>query len=181
MRITTGILGGRTITAPKTTATRPMSDKVRAALFNVVGDVSGMIVLDAYAGSGAVGFEALSRDAARVVAVESARQPTLAIQANQRAFELSWGYELHQVTVETWLARWLNRPTEVLRFDLIVADPPYDHLKTDVLEKLGSLLVADGILVISHSARRDTPDLDHLTLITTKTYGDTALSFYKPS
>ena len=181
MRITTGSLGGRTVAAPKTTATRPMADKVRAALFDTLGDVSGAIVLDAYAGSGAVGFEALSRGAARVVAIESARQPAATITANQATFDLTWGYELHQTTVETWLARWLRPPAEPSAFNLIVADPPYDHLRVNVLEKLGSLLKTDGILVVSHSSRRDVPELDNLICTDTRIYGDTALSFYKPT
>lgn len=182
MRITTGSLGGRSVTPPKTTVTRPMADKVRAALFNVVGDVSGMIVLDSYAGSGAIGFEALSRGAARVVAIERARIPANTIKANQKALGgLTWGYELHQMAVEAWLTRWLGSPTEMPAFDLIVADPPYDHLKLDILEKLGSLLVLDGILIVSHSSRLDLPRLARLTHIDTKTYGDTALSFYKPT
>jgi 16S rRNA (guanine966-N2)-methyltransferase len=181
MRITTGTLGGRTVTAPKAAGTRPMADKVRAALFNVIGDVSGAIVLDAYAGSGAVGFEAVSRGALRVVAVEGARQPIMAIKANQEALDLTWGYELHQSTIETWLARWVARPTEMPAFDLIVADPPYDRLRPDVLEKLGSLLLSDGILVVSHSSRLEPPELTRLTLIDHKTYGDSTLSFYKPA
>jgi 16S rRNA (guanine966-N2)-methyltransferase len=182
MRITTGIFGGRTVTAPKTSATRPMADKVRAALFNVVGNVSGAIVLDAYAGSGAVGFEALSRGAVRVVAVEGGRAAARAIQVNQATLGgLTWGYELHQITIEAWLARWLSRPADMPVFDLIVADPPYDFLKADVLEKLGSLLVPDGILVVSHSSRLAAPELVRLTQIEHKTYGDTALSFYKPT
>lgn len=179
MRITTGTLGGRTVTAPKTAGTRPMADKVRAALFNIIGDINGAIVLDAYAGSGAIGFEAASRGAARVVAVENARQPATTIKTNQKALELTWGYELHQSMVETWLARGMNRPTEMPAFDLVVADPPYDRLRPDVLEKLGSLLKSEGILVVSHNSRLELPDLVGLARVNHKTYGDTALSFYK--
>lgn len=168
--------------APKTTGTRPMSDKVRAALFTIIGEVDGAIVLDAYAGSGAVGFEALSRGAARVVAVESTRTAGVAIKANQKALGLTWGYELYQTTVEAWLARWTTRAAEMPAFDLIVADPPYDRLRPDVLGKLGSLLApADGILVVSHGSRLEPPKLARLALINSKTYGDSALSFYKPA
>jgi 16S rRNA G966 N2-methylase RsmD len=107
----------------------------------------------------------------------ASKQPATTIKANQDALGLTWGYELHQTTVETWLAR----PTEMPVFDLIVADPPYDYLKPDVLEKLGSLLSPDGTLVVSHSSRLDPPRLARLALIDAKTYGDTALSFYKPT
>jgi 16S rRNA (guanine966-N2)-methyltransferase len=178
MRIVAGKLGGRTLVAPKTRDTRPMTDKVRAALFDSVGDITDMMVLDAYAGSGAVGFEALSRGAARVIAIESARPAIRAVHANVEALDVSWGYELHETSVETWLARRGDTPWH---FDVITADPPYASLKPDIIEKLGGLLVPDGLIVVSHSARMELPELEGLILQQTKAYGDTGLSFYKPA
>ncbi|HEX7259794.1 MAG TPA: 16S rRNA (guanine(966)-N(2))-methyltransferase RsmD, partial [Candidatus Saccharimonadia bacterium] len=145
MRIVGGVYGGRSLTAPKGNGTRPMTDKVRAALFDSLGAISGASVLDVYAGSGAVGFEALSRGAGNVQAIEHARSAIQAIQANQSALDLTWGYALHQKKVEAWLA---HRSNEV--FDIVIADPPYEYLKTDVLEKLGILLKPQGIMVVSH-------------------------------
>lgn len=178
MRITTGSLGGRMVVPPKTTTTRPMADKVRGALFNVVGDVGGMIVLDAYAGSGAIGFEALSRGAERVVAIESGRAAAQALMTNRETLGVGHEYQLANTTVETWIKR---NAAASSGFDLVVADPPYDQLQPAVLEKLGSLLEQEGILVVSHSSRLDLPPLVHLDHIDTRNYGDTALSFYKPT
>jgi 16S rRNA (guanine966-N2)-methyltransferase len=178
MRIVAGKLGGRTVVAPKTRDTRPMTDKVRAALFDSMGTIQDTVVLDAYAGSGAVGFEALSRGAARVIAVESARPAIRAIHANVEALDVSWGYELHEDSVETWLARRSDVPQH---FDVIIADPPYASLKPDIIEKLGRLLAPDSLIVVSHTARLELPELEGLILHQTKTYGDTALSFYKPA
>ena len=163
--------------SPKSTATRPMADKVRAALFNVVGDISGMIVLDAYAGSGAVGFEALSRGADRTVGIEFGRAATQAIKTNTEKLNVGNEYKLSNTTVEAWLKHQPPAPI----FDLIVADPPYDRLQPAVVEKLGSLLKPGGILVVSHSSRLELPQLARLIHIDTKMYGDTALSFYKPT
>jgi 16S rRNA (guanine966-N2)-methyltransferase len=87
MRIVGGSLGGRIITNPKTRATRPMTEKMRAAIFDILGDVSDLAVMDAYAGSGAIGFEAASRGAGRVVAIESSRGATHIIQSNQKALD----------------------------------------------------------------------------------------------
>ncbi|HUC87134.1 MAG TPA: 16S rRNA (guanine(966)-N(2))-methyltransferase RsmD [Candidatus Saccharimonadales bacterium] len=179
MRIIAGELGGRVVMAPKTRGTRPMTDKVRAALFDAVGSVQDITMLDAYAGSGAVGFEALSRGAQQVVAVESARPALTAIQANQQSLGIAWGYSLYQMSVETWLAR--HSLADSQRYELIVADPPYDRLAADVLEKLGSLLQPSGWLVVSHSSRRPAPALSGLELAADKVYGDSALGFYKPA
>src|SRR4051812_35455574 len=121
MRIATGIYGGRVITAPKSAGTRPMTDKVRTALFDILGPLDGKTVLDAYAGSGAIGFEALSRGAARVTAIEMATGAVKTLQANQAYLGLGIEYGLVRSKVEAWLAR---PQTQSERFDLIIADPP---------------------------------------------------------
>ncbi len=173
MRVVSGVYGGRIIAAPKHAGTRPMTDKVRAALFDGLGAIANASVLDVYAGSGAIGFEALSRGASDVQAIEQARSAIKTIQANQAALGLSWGYTLHQMTAEAWLAH----PTDQL-FDLIVADPPYERIKPDILEKLGTLLKSEGIMVVSHSSRLGGFDLEGLVQEGTKVYGDTQLSSY---
>jgi 16S rRNA (guanine966-N2)-methyltransferase len=175
MRIIAGELGGRTLVAPKTQATRPMTDKVRAALFDILGPVDGLTVLDAYAGSGALGFEALSRGAQQVVAIESARPALAAINQNRQSLGLEWGHILQASTVESWLAR---SPAQT--FNVIMADPPYSQLKPDVIAKLGARLAAGGILVLSHSQQVPALTVEGLELMTTKLYGDSRLSFYKP-
>ncbi|HUC20344.1 MAG TPA: 16S rRNA (guanine(966)-N(2))-methyltransferase RsmD [Candidatus Polarisedimenticolaceae bacterium] len=174
MRIVAGTYGGRSIIAPKSSGTRPMTDKVRAALFDSLGDLQDVSVLDAYAGSGAVGFEAFSRGAGNVEAIEQAWAAVKVIKANQAALGIDWGYALHQVTVESWLAHQTDK-----RFDIVIADPPYERIKVDVLEKLGRLLAPQGLLVVSHSSRVETPKLEGLTRISNKVYGDSTLSTYQ--
>lgn len=174
MRLTGGIYGGRTIVAPQTHATRPMTDKARQAIFNALGDVEGLAVLDVYAGSGAMGLEAVSRGAGPVVAVESARLASQAIAQNSKSLGLAVEFRPLTMTVESYLAR---NPGD--RFDLIIADPPYAQLNVDVVERLGGLLNASGLLVVSHSARHEAPELGGLSLVRTRVYGDTGISLYR--
>jgi 16S rRNA (guanine966-N2)-methyltransferase len=178
MKILSGKLGGRPFDQPKTRAVRPLSEKVRAALFDVTGPVDGLTVLDAYAGSGAAGFEAASRGALLVDAIEANDRVAKIIAANARTLGLDWGYVLHQVTVATWLASPAQQPP-AHRYNLIIADPPYAQLDSDVLGRLAAYLQPSGVLAVSHSSRTEPPVLSSVELVRHKVYGDTALSFYK--
>jgi len=177
VKIIAGELGGRPIEQPKTRAVRPLSEKVRAALFDVFGSPASLTVLDAYAGSGAAGFEAASRGAALVEAIEANARVAKTIQANARCLNLEWGYVLHQMTVETWLASPQQQPPTP-RYGLIIADPPYARLDRDVLQRLTAYLTEGGVLALSHSRKTPPPALSGVELKVAKTYGDTALSFY---
>ncbi len=174
MRVIGGSLGGRQFDQPKTTATRPMSEKVRAALFDVLGSVSGLSVLDVFAGSGALGFEALSRGAKSVVAVEQSATVATTVRGNIQSLRLVESYRLIEQSVEHWLSGQGNA-----RFDIVLADPPYEQLNIEILSKLGALLGTSGLLVVSHSSKISSPALQSLSLIKHKIYGDSALSFYR--
>lgn len=178
MKILSGSLGGRPFEQPKTRSVRPLSDKVRAALFDVVGDMNGLTVLDAYAGSGAAGFEAASRGALLVDAIEANGRVARIIQANAKSLGLDWGYVLHQLTVESWLASPAQQPPAP-RYDLIIADPPYAQLDSDVIDRLAAYLSPTGVLAVSHASKRLDLELSGASLIKHKVYGDTALSFYR--
>ena len=176
MKILGGTLGGRSFSQPSSATVRPLSDKVRAALFDVYGDVSGQSVLDAYAGSGAAGFEAASRGAAMVEAIEANVKVVGVITDNARMLGLDWGYQLRHMTVSTWLAR---APDALPQYDLVIADPPYASLEPDIIERLAACLGPEGVLVLSHSSKRPSPALDGAEIIKQKVYGDTALTFYR--
>lgn len=178
MKILAGELRGRPLAQPKTRATRPLSDKVRAALFDVIGNPTGLAVLDAYAGSGAAGFEALSRGAVLVDAIEANARVARTIQQNAADLGLDWGFVLHQVTVASWLASPAQTPPAP-RYGLIIADPPYAQLDPDILDRLAAFLTPGGVLAVSHSSKLPSPELQSVALVKQKTYGDSALSFYK--
>ena len=178
MKIQSGYLKGHVFEQPKTSAVRPLSDKVRAAIFDVVGNPEGMTVLDAYAGSGAAGFEAISRGALMVDAIEANARVARVIVENSRQLELDFNYIIHQVTVETWLASPAQTPPEP-RYHVIIADPPYGQILPDVLSRLGAFLLPEGVMCVSHTSKVELPVLESLGLVRGKIYGDTSLSFYK--
>jgi 16S rRNA (guanine966-N2)-methyltransferase len=178
VKVLSGNLGGRVFDQPKTTAVRPLSDKVRAAIFDIVGSPEGFVVLDAYAGSGAAGFEALSRGALMVDAVEANSRVARVIASSAKKLELDWGYVLHLVTIETWLASPSQQPPQS-RYNLIIVDPPYARIDIDILARIGQYLHANGVMCISHSSKLELTMLESLELVRRKDYGDTSLSFYK--
>jgi 16S rRNA (guanine966-N2)-methyltransferase len=178
VKVLSGQLKGRPFEQPKTRSVRPLSDKVRAALFDVVGPIDQLAALDAYAGSGAAGFEAISRGALLVEAIEANARVARVITQNAHALGLSGGYILHQVTIETWLASPRQNPREQ-RYGLIIADPPYAKLDIDVLNRLSAFLIPGGVLALSYSSKTPQPVLKSVELVAAKKYGDTALSFYK--
>jgi len=180
LRIVAGRLRGRRLRLPAETAFRPTSDRVREALFNILGqDLSGFDVLDLFAGSGALGFEALSRGARRVVFVES--NPKTAAALRRAAEQLGCAEESRVVIgrVEDVLDRSrLGGP-----FHIILADPPYDAaVERTIVDTIdGSrLLGLHGTLVVERESRNVQPaGAAGLRLIRTAEYGRTALDFFK--
>jgi 16S rRNA (guanine966-N2)-methyltransferase len=178
MKVIAGQLRGRPFEQPKSRSVRPLSEKVRAAIFDVIGPVGGLTVLDVYAGSGAAGFEAVSRGAVLVDAIEANARVAKTIESNAHSLGLDWGYVLHQMTVATWLASPAQQ-TDKQRYDLIIADPPYAQLDADTIERLAAYLKPGGVMALSHASKTPSPMLKSAELATAKTYGDTAVSFYK--
>ncbi|MDC3952722.1 16S rRNA (guanine(966)-N(2))-methyltransferase RsmD [Polyangium jinanense] len=180
MRVIGGSLGGRRLVAPSGHATRPTSDRVREALFNVLGDVSGAAVLDLYAGTGALGIEAISRGASRVVFVENGRPALAALRQNLA----SLGIEGTSRVITQPVTRALASLSPFGPFELILLDPPYAALAeaARVLEAIAaetSNLAAPGARVVFEHASRDAPPKPgRLVLDETRIYGDTAISLY---
>lgn len=184
MRVIAGRLGGRRLVAPRGAETRPTTDRVREALFSALGDVSGAAVCDLYAGTGALGIEALSRGAARAVFVESGRAALAALRENLASLDLGQIARVIPLPVE----RALDRLTQVegdAPFDLVLMDPPWAALPAAAaaagrLVRLG-LLAPPGRparLVLEHARRDAAPAIPGLSLESTRTYGDTAVSLY---
>jgi 16S rRNA (guanine966-N2)-methyltransferase len=168
MRIIAGELKGRRFDAPRGTATRPSSDFIRETAFNLVGPVEGATVCDLYAGSGGLGLEALSRGAVSCVFVDSSAQACAAIASNLTRLGLS--ARLERRDVPRWLAH------EARRFDLIVCDPPYDSDAAPALAPgLVRILAPAGLLVYQTSARVE-PQLEGLTVTTSRRYGSARLT-----
>ena len=194
MRIIAGTLKGRRLESPDWEGLRPTSDKLRETLFNVLAArVPGARVLDGYAGTGAVGIEALSRGASHVTFVERDRRACALIEANLERCGVADGYAIIPPAVLQAIAA--LREGGGPPFDLVLLDPPYAgpraagsetsaaHAVSEdirgVLEAVGAIVAADGIVVLEH-ARKRTPPAAAGVLRRTRELasGDSALTFY---
>jgi 16S rRNA (guanine966-N2)-methyltransferase len=171
MRIIAGTHRGHRIAAPKGTATRPTSDRVRENAFNLIGPVDGADVLDRFAGSGAMGLEALSRGAESVVFVESDRDACRTINANLDKLHLN----------ATVLCQDVIRAvgSERREYDLVLCDPPYDYDRARLEPQLARLLADDGLLVYESSGREEPPAPPGLTQTTSRKYGSARLTLFR--
>lgn len=166
VRIIAGNLRGRTIFTPGD-GTHPMGERERLALFNMVqGFLPGALVLDAFSGSGALGIEAISRGADEACFVEKSRKACQVIRENLR--DLGMGGEVFCENV-------VNFTTDK-RFEVILADPPYDRFEVTEVAHLTQFLKDGGILVLSHPG--EAPELPETKLLKTKKYAGARISIY---
>jgi 16S rRNA (guanine966-N2)-methyltransferase len=171
VRIVAGSRRGHRIAAPKGEATRPTSDFVRETAFNLIGPVDGAAVIDLYAGSGAMGLEALSRGADSCVFVESDREACRTINANLDKLRLA-GRVLCQDVARALAA---DRAT----YDLVLLDPPYGDPPPERLAgHLARILAPDGLVVYETAAAVE-PELDGLTVRTSRRYGSARLTLFE--
>lgn len=178
MRVIAGRLGGRRLQAPKGKATtRPTSDRVKEALFSTLGDLHGAVVLDLFAGTGALGIEALSRGAARAVFVERDRAAVAAIRANLAALELDGSRAELRVGDARGALRAAREAGET--YDLVFVDPPYDHARewAGELAELLPAVLGPGARVVVESDRRAPAGLP-LAVAQSKRYGDTTITIH---
>ena len=177
MRVIAGSLKGRRLQAPAWEGLRPTSDKLRETLFNVLAPrIAGALVLDGYAGTGAVGIEALSRGAAHVTFVERDRRAAALIETNLKGCGVADRYAIIRARFAG-----TERPPSGGAFDVIFLDPPYGA--ADLISAIGAAepLVSDRTLLVVEHAKRDVPPESHGTLIRTRVLasGDSALAFYR--
>jgi 16S rRNA (guanine966-N2)-methyltransferase len=177
VRIVAGSRKGHRIAAPKGTATRPTGDRVREAAFNLVGPLDdAVVVLDLFAGSGAMGLEALSRGARRCVFVESDRAACKVIEANLEKVRLSGALVLNRDAI-----RVLREEGAAGRqYDLVLVDPPYGEwkrLEGSLAGLLPPVLASDGLLLVETDGRTE-PVLP-LDLVTSRRYGSARLTLFR--
>jgi len=176
VRVIAGAFKGRRLKAPTWEGLRPTSDKLRETLFNILAPrVPGARVLDGYAGTGAVGIEALSRGAASVLFVEQDRRALALVRANLAACGVEQGY-----TIESGeIVAALRRMPAGAGFDLILLDPPYDIDHTrELLEAAAGCLAPGGLLVLERATRRDPEVPASLTRVRDVKSGDSTLTFF---
>jgi 16S rRNA (guanine966-N2)-methyltransferase len=171
LRVVAGEFKGRRLVAPRGARTRPTADKVREALFSMLGDVEGARVLDLYAGSGALGIEALSRGAASAVFVERDPRAVAAIERNLEPLDVE--ATVARADASRWLAR------EEGRYDLVFCDPPYDvaSRQAGVLAERLAALTPDNARIVTESDKRNPLELP-FPLLTERSYGDTRIAIH---
>ena len=184
VRVVAGRLRGRALTAPAGDATRPTGARVKEALFSILGDVSGTRVLDLYAGSGALGIEALSRGAASAVFVESARAALACLRENLTKLQLDPIATTLPLRVEGAAAQ-LKRHGP---FELVLCDPPWRDVtaaqrELEALARAG-LFAPGARIVLEHGAKDALPAPEgstRLRMCDERRWGDTAIAFFEPA
>lgn len=179
MRVIAGRFKGRRLKTPAWEGVRPTSDKLRGTLFNIVQSrIEGARVLDGFAGTGAVGIEALSRGAAHVTFIERDRRAVALIKANLALCGVEQGYTIECGDV----ASVLRRSPQDRQFDLVLLDPPYDADPGTVLSTLeaaAEVMHVDSLLVLERARRRDAEVPALLLRVRDVVSGDSALTFMR--
>ena len=176
IRLISGKYGGRSLDTPPGDKTHPMGERVRNALFNSLGNiVVDAEVLDAFSGSGSLGFEALSRGAASVVFIEKDRVANKIINENIESLDLQTVAKNIKAGVAGWSENNLDK-----KFDLILVDPPYGDMQLSTVSRLFSHLKNNGVMVLSHIGSSEVlkPE-SNIVVVDNRSYGNAHLTYYR--
>ena len=165
---------GQQFSSPHGHHTHPMSDKVRGALFNILGDIEGLSFLDAFAGSGALAFEAASRGAKSVIAVDKDSAAHSVIEKNVKELHLQKQVKVIKANTAGWSIHNMEK-----KFDIVLLDPPYDDIQPNLMTRLAIRHVKPkGLAVLSLPPKVDfSLPADKFKLVAEKSYGDAQLAF----
>ena len=150
-----------------------MSERIRGAVFNILGDISGLTVLDAFAGSGALAFEVLSRGAKSALLIELDQAAFDTIKRNIDTLDLDEQVEAIRGNIKGW-----SNNNQAKKFDIIFCDPPYDAVLGLLIQKIARHVATNGALVLSWPSHVEIPELDDMSIVQKKTYGNATLVFY---
>lgn len=174
LRLISGTYGGRIIEGSGTNRTHPMGERIRGALFNIIdSEVDGAVVLDAFAGSGSLGLEAISRGATHATFIERDRAAQAVITNNIKTL----GVESNAKLIKAPVATWLEKTDQ--KFNVIFADPPYHDLQLSTVGKLTKLLKPNGLMVLSYTGKGEVPTGLGVVVVDNRKYGDAVLAFYR--
>ncbi len=175
VRIIAGKYGGRIIDAPDTRSTHAMGERIRNALFNsIASEIQNTRVLDAFAGSGSIGIEALSRGAAEVVFIEKDRIAAKILSSNIKLLNIEENTTLIAAPVYSWVEAHSEE-----KFDIIFADPPYHDPQFSTVERLMGLLKPGALMVLSHPGRGETPSKTGVVVVDNRSYGNADLTYFR--
>jgi 16S rRNA (guanine966-N2)-methyltransferase len=175
MKIIAGALKGRVIYNPPSRTSHPMSEKVRGALFNVLGEIDGLEFFDPFGGSGALSFEAISRGARAATVLEKSRQANISIDRTMKELGLETKVKHIKASAGSWSSQ-----NDSVQFDVVLLAPPYSQLQEDLLRILVSRHAKiGGIIVLDWPGKLELPEFYGAKLIENKIYGDIQLAFYR--
>ncbi|MDR0957165.1 MAG: 16S rRNA (guanine(966)-N(2))-methyltransferase RsmD [Candidatus Nomurabacteria bacterium] len=177
LRIISGKFGGRFISADVGRATHPMGDRVRSGLFSSLesrGVLEDAEVLDAFAGTGAVGIEALSRGAKSVVFLERDKLAQKVIVDNITTLNISEQTKLIKASIDAWITS-----DKTAKFDLVFADPPYNNPHFSTVFRLLGALRKNGLMILSLSGREIIPEPNGVVVVDNRSYGEARLVIYR--
>ena len=175
IRIISGKYGKRNIAAPDGNRTHPMGERIRNALFNSIGsEVINADVLDAFAGTGSIGLEALSRGAKHATFIEKDRAAQKVIDENITTLNVDDAAKLIKASVASWVSTY-DGPL----FDIIFADPPYQDVQFSTVTSLMGLLKPGALMVLSHPGRSECPTRPGVVVVDNRSYGDATLTLFR--
>jgi 16S rRNA (guanine966-N2)-methyltransferase len=151
-----------------------MSEKARGGLFNILGDIGGLTILDAFAGSGALGFEAISRGAKHVTAVDVDKNAINTLKDSAEGLGITQQIKAIRANASGWSDN--NSETT---FDIVLSAPPYDDLQLQLVQKLTKHVKPGGLYVLDWPGNLKVPELTNMKLLKNKQYGDAQLAFYR--
>ncbi len=174
MRIIAGRLKGKKFEAPSGKQTHPMADRVKNALFNFLGDISGLEILDPFGGSGGVSFEAVSRGAKSSQVIERKYQAFKVIKDNIELLGLQDEVKASHASCHAW-----SENNQDQKFDLILANPPFWDMQFSTVFDLVKHLKPKGLMVLCHPGREALPTVNGVVVVDNHNYGDAALTLYR--
>ncbi len=174
IRVIAGIYGGRVLDAPDRRSTHAMSERARGALFNIIGqEIAGASVLDAFAGSGSLGIEAISRGADNATFIEKDRIAAKIITNNLSALHIE-----NAKVIKTTVHNWIDT-SEPEGFDIIFVDPPYHDPQFSTVAHLFGLLKPSALMVLSHPGKGEVPSKTGVVVVDNRSYGNLNFTFYR--
>ena len=176
LRVIAGVYGGRFLQSPTGNVTHPMGERIKGSLFNIIGgEIKGSVVLDAFAGSGALGIEALSRGAKFVTFIDNDKKAINSIKQNLKTLAIDDSkYDVVHIALSTFIDKNIDK-----KYDVIITDPPYNNLQFSTVSRLLNILHQNGLMVLSYSGRGELPTANGIVVVDNRSYGDSALAFYR--
>ncbi|MBI2448178.1 RsmD family RNA methyltransferase [Candidatus Microgenomates bacterium] len=180
MKITGGQFQGRQVSYRERKGRRTTSEKVRMAVFNILGnmvDFENIKVVDLFAGSGMYGIEAISRGAGTVTFVDRDRGSIRDVKLAMETFGFT-NYEVRSMSYDKFMAE-TKHALSLQKYDLVFADPPYYDFDLQKIELVADILAKDGVFVLESSSRVAIPKIDILRLLEDRTYGDSHVAIWQ--